>query len=51
MSVAAVDRWSLVSGHLCNESSKWDLKIVVVSSGLTAPQITKVGCLVIKFLL
>ncbi len=27
---ALVDRGSLFSGHLCNKSSKWDLKMVVV---------------------
>jgi hypothetical protein len=28
--VAVVDRWSLFRGHLGNESSKWEHKIVVV---------------------
>ncbi len=28
--VAAVDRWSLFGGHLCNKRSYRDLKIVVV---------------------
>ncbi len=34
--VAVVDRWSLFRGHLCNKSSKWDLKMeMVASSGST----------------
>ncbi len=27
--VASVDRWSLLGGHLCNKSSKRDMKLVV----------------------
>ncbi len=33
--VVVVGRWSLFAGNLCSESYNWDLKMVVVSSGLT----------------
>jgi hypothetical protein len=33
--VAVVDRWLLFRGELCNKISKWNLKLLVVSSGLT----------------
>jgi hypothetical protein len=31
--VALADRWLLFRGYLCNESSKWDLKMMVVIDG------------------
>ncbi len=33
--VAVVHSWSLFRGHLCNKSSKWDLKIVVIVDRLS----------------
>jgi hypothetical protein len=32
---AVVDKWSLFRGHLCYESTRWDLKMVAVMGRLS----------------